>query len=136
MSTNTFVSENSTNNNPTGTSVISNNGPIAHLGHMLNSLPNDSHSHSPGRMTSLDPYDNKPLRIHSNHRSTPRANITDGKIVECSSDNTIVYRYYTGEATSIIDEHFDKALKQPNLFHSTRAIPPRGKTLKKSLVEF
>ncbi|CAF0932939.1 unnamed protein product [Adineta steineri] len=119
MSTNTLVNENLNNNN----STLINDGPIAHLDHMLNSLHDEQQSTRIQSNVSIDSFDNKSHRM--NHRSTPRTTITDGKIVECSSENAIVYRYYTGESSSVIDEHFDKALKQPISFNSTRTIPTR-----------
>jgi hypothetical protein len=121
MNTNTLVNENLANNNTT----INNDGPIAHLDHMLNSLHDDQQTTRMSSSLSMDTFDNKSHRI--NHRSTPRTTITDGKIVECSSENSIVYRYYTGESDSVIDDHFDKALKQPISFNSSRIIPTRGK---------
>jgi hypothetical protein len=121
MSTNTLVNENLTNNNNNNTTS---DGPIAHLDHMLNSLHDEHQTSRMPTNISIDTYDNKPNRI--NHRSASRTAITDGKIVECSSENSIVYRYYTGESGSVIDEHFDKALKQPISFNSTRSIPTRG----------
>ncbi|CAF1496202.1 unnamed protein product [Adineta ricciae] len=97
-----------------------NDGPIAHLDHMLNSLHDDQSA----TRISADAFDNKSHRM--SHRSnSSRTTITDGKIVECSSENSIVYRYYIGESSSVIDEHFDKALKQPISFNSTRSIPTR-----------
>ena len=125
MSTNPLVNDNLTNNNPTGTAVLGNDGPIAHLDHMLNSLQDDQQT---GRLTSnvsaMDAFEQKPHRM--NHRSSSRTNLTDGKIVECSSENSVIYRYYTGESCSIIDEHFDKAFKQPISFNATRPIATRG----------
>ena len=100
MSTNTLINENATS---------SNDGPIAHLDHMLSSLHDEQQTGN--RM--------------NNHRSASRTSITDGKIVECSSENAIIYRYYTGESGSVIDEHFDKALKQPISFNSTRPMSTR-----------
>lgn len=129
MTTNTLVNENLTNNNnnnSTTNTTINNDGPIAHLDHMLNSL-HDEQQQQTTRMpsnVSIDTFDNKSHRM--NHRLTARTTITDGKIVECSSENSIVYRYYTGESGPVIDEHFDKALKQPISFNSTRSIPTRG----------
>jgi len=131
MSTNTLVNENLTNNNnnhhhhSTTNTTINNDGPIAHLDHMLNSLHDEQQTTRMPSNVSIDTFDNKSHRM--NHRSTSRTAITDGKIVECSSENSIVYRYYTGESGSVIDEHFDKALKQPISFNSTRTIPTRGK---------
>ena len=121
MSTNTLINENLNNNNTTS----NNDGPIAHLDHMLNSLHDEQQTTRISSNISLDTFENKSHRI--NHRPTSRTTITDGKIVECSSENSIVYRYYTGESGSVIDEHFDKALKQPISFNSTRPIPTRGK---------
>ncbi|UJR34056.1 hypothetical protein I4U23_021467 [Adineta vaga] len=86
---------------------------------MLNSLHDDQQS----TRISSDSFEHKSHRMHP--RSTSRTTITDGKIVECSSENSIVYRYYTGESGSVIDEHFDKALKQPISYNSPRAIPTR-----------
>jgi hypothetical protein len=108
MSTNTLINENLNNHN---NATSSNDGPIAHLDHMLSSLHDEQQQQPANRM---------------NHRSTPRTSITDGKIVECSSENAIIYRYYTGESGSVIDEHFDKALKQPISFNSTRPMSTRG----------
>jgi len=125
MSTNTLVNENLNINNTTSNTTINNDGPIAHLDHMLNSLHDEHQTSRMPTNISIDTYDNKPNRI--NHRSASRTAITDGKIVECSSENSIVYRYYTGESGLVIDEHFDKALKQPISFNSTRPIPTRGK---------
>ena len=125
MSTNTLVNENLNTNN--STSTINNDGPIAHLDHMLNSLHDEQQQQSArmsSSISSMDTFDHKSHRI--NHRPTPRSTITDGKIVECSSENAIIYRYYTGESCSVIDEHFDKALKQPVSFNSARSIPARG----------
>ena len=125
MSTNTLVNENLNNNN-NGTTTINNDGPIAHLDHMVSSLHDEQQptTRLPSNV-SIDGFDSKSHRM--NHRPTSRAGITDGKIVECSSENAIVYRYYTGDSSSIIDEHFDKALKQPISFNSPRAISTRGK---------
>lgn len=121
MTTNTLVSETLTVNHPGSTSIVNSNGPIAHLDHMLNSLHDEQSLTRLSNVTgSIDPYDSKPHRIHP--RSSSRSNVTDGKIVECSSENSIVYRYYTGESNSIIDEHFDKSLKQ-STFSSTRSLP-------------
>jgi hypothetical protein len=126
MSTNTLVNENLTNNhNTTSITTINNDGPIAHLDHMLNSLHDEQQTTRMPSNVSMDTFDNKSHRM--NHRSTSRTAITDGKIVECSSENSVVYRYYTGDSGSVIDEHFDKALKQPISFNSTRPIPTRGK---------
>lgn len=129
MSTNTLVNENLNNNNNNNststTTTLNSDGPIAHLDHMLNSLHDDQQS---TRMTSnvgMESFENKSHRMN-NHRSAPRTVITDGKIVESSSENAVVYRYYTGESALVIDEHFDKALKQPMTFNSTRPIPTRG----------
>jgi len=121
MSTNTLVNENLNNNN---NSTTTNDGPIAHLDHMLSSLHDEQQSARMSSSVPIDTFDNKSHRM--NHRTTSRTTITDGKIVESSSENSIVYRYYTGESGSVIDEHFDKALKQPISFNSTRPIPSRG----------
>lgn len=131
MSTNTLVNENlNNNNNGTSSTTINNDGPIAHLDHMVSSLHDEQQTTATTtRMpsnVSVDGFDGKSHRM--NHRSTSRATITDGKIVESSSENAIVYRYYTGESSSIIDEHFDKALKQPISFNTPRAISTRGKS--------
>lgn len=115
MSTNTLVNDNLPNND----------GPIAHLDHMLNSLHDDQQS--AGRLSSMDGFDQKSHRM--NQRSSSRTNLTDGKIVECSSENAVIYRYYTGESCSIIDEHFDKAFKQPISFNATRPIAARGESI-------
>lgn len=122
MSTNTLVNDNLSASNPTSI----NDGPIAHLDHMLSSLHDDQQASRLAASTALDSFDNKPHRM--SHRPTSRTAITDGKIVECSSENSIVYRYYTGESASVIDEHFDKAFKQPTSSCSTRAIPARGES--------
>lgn len=124
MSTNTLVNENLPINNTTSSTTINNDGPIAHLDHMLNTLHDDQQAARMPSNVSMDSFDNKSHRM--NHRATSRTNITDGKIVECSSENSIVYRYYTGESGLVIDEHFDKALKQPTSLNSTRSIPTRG----------
>ena len=129
MSTNTLVNENlTTNNNGTSTTSINNDGPIAHLDHMVSSLHDEQQTTGTRLPTnvSMDGFDGKGHRM--NPRSTSRAAITDGKIVECSSENAVIYRYYTGESSSIIDEHFDKALKQPISFNSPRAISTRGES--------
>ncbi|CAF0988888.1 unnamed protein product [Rotaria sp. Silwood1] len=120
MSTNTLINENLSVNNTTSTTSLNNDGPIAHLDHMLSTLHDEQQTTRIPSNVSIDTYDNKSHRI--NHRATSR---TDGKIVECSSENAIVYRYYTGESGSIIEEHFDKALKQPTSFNSTRSISTR-----------
>lgn len=126
MSTNTLINENlNNNNNGASTTTINNDGPIAHLDHMVSSLHDEQQT--TGRLPSnvtMESFDSKSHRM--NHRSASRTAITDGKIVECSSETAIVYRYYTGESSSIIDEHFDKALKQPISFNSSRAISTRG----------
>ena len=124
MSTNTLVNDNLNTNNTSTTTILSNDGPIAHLDHMLSSLHDEQQTTRMPSNVSMDTFDNKSHRM--NHRSNSRTAITDGKIVECSSENSIVYRYYTGESGSVIDEHFDKALKSPISFNSTRPIPSRG----------
>ncbi|CAF3260071.1 unnamed protein product [Rotaria socialis] len=123
MSTNTLVNENLSTNNTSSTTTLNSDGPIAHLDHMLSNLHDEQPSTRMPSNISIDTFDNKSHRM--NHRSTPRTALTDGKIVECSSENSIVYRYYTGESGSIIDEHFDKALKQSTSFNSTRSISAR-----------
>lgn len=125
MSTNTLVNENISTNNPNSTIAINGDGPIAHLDHMLSTLHDEQQSARMSSNMSIDTFDNKSHRM--NHRSSSRSAITDGKIVECSSENSIVYRYYTGESGSVIDEHFDKALKHPTSFNSTRPVSARGK---------
>ena len=80
---------------------------------MLSSLHDEQQTTRISSNISIDTFENKSHRI--NHRPTSRTTITDGKIVECSSENSVVYRYYTGESGSVIDEHFDKALN--NQFH-------------------
>lgn len=126
MSANTLINENLNNNNNGGsTTAINSDGPIAHLDHMVSSLHDEQQTSArlPSNV-SMETFDTKAHRM--NHRSASRTAITDGKIVECSSENAIVYRYYTGESSSIIDEHFDKALKQPISFNSPRSISTRG----------
>ena len=124
MTSNSLIGESLTANH--AGSIINNNTPIAHLDHMLNSLHDEQNL---GRISnntnSMDNYDSKSHRM--NQRLSSRSNITDGKIVECSSENAIVYRYYTGDPSSIIDEHFDKAFKQPASFNPTRSLHIRGK---------
>ncbi|CAM4826876.1 unnamed protein product [Rotaria magnacalcarata] len=123
MSTNTLVNDNLSTNNTSSTTTLNSDGPIAHLDHMLSNLHDEQQSTRMPSNISIDTFDNKSHRM--NHRSTPRTTLTDGKIVECSSENSIVYRYYTGESGSIIDEHFDKALKQSTSFNSARSISAR-----------
>ena len=124
MSTNIIVNENLPINNTISTTTINNDGSIAHLDRMLNTLHDEHQTARIPSNISIDTFNTKSHRM--NHRSTSRTALTDGKIVECSSENSIVYRYYTGESGSVIDEHFDKAFKQPISINSTRSIPLRG----------
>jgi hypothetical protein len=134
MSTNTLVNENLNNNNATSTTTLNSDGPIAHLDHMLSSLHDEQQATRMSSNISMDTFENKLHRM--NNRPTSRTTITDGKIVECSSENSIVYRYYTGESGSVIDEHFDKALKSPISFNSARSIPTRGKNKYIQLIRY
>ncbi len=126
MSNNTLVNEN-TRTTPT----TSSDGPIAHLDHMLNSLHDEQQTVTARLPTgTLDAFDNKsshqPSRNHNRIGST-RTTITDGKIVESSSENSVIFRYYTGESGPVIDEHFEKAFKQPMTFSPARSLHSRGK---------
>jgi hypothetical protein len=107
MSISTFVHENLT------TTSINNGGSTVHLDHMIDGLHNEQQI---TRIPSMDTFDNK-------------SRITDRQIVENSSENSIIYRYYTGEAGPVIDEHFEKSFEQPLSFNSTRSIPTRGKSI-------
>ena len=132
MSTNIVGNEHLPVNNTTSTTTISNDGSIAHLNRMLNTLHDE---HQAIRIPSNISTDTCNKKLHGmNHRSTSRTALTDGKIVEYSSENSIVYRYYIGESSSVLDEHFDKAFKQLNPINSTRPIPPRGQTNSNAIV--